>query len=232
MEVKKSPKANLEPGKPTWQLLGFVMVLAFLFVAFEWSRRDVQIDVSQAVQDIAFEEEVIPITEQENLPPPPPPPPAEVPPAVTEILNVVDDDEEVGDVVIADSEDTGQKVEIKEFVAPVVKKEEPVEEEIFQIVEEMPEFTGGPAALLKYLSDKTVYPTIALENGISGRVIVEFVVNRDGSIVDVKIARGVDPSLDKEALRVVNSMPKWKPGKQGGKAVRVKYTLPVMFRLK
>ena len=232
MEVKKSPKANLEPGKPTWLLMGFVMVLGFLFVAFEWSKRDVQIDVSQAVQDIAFEEEVIPITEQENLPPPPPPPPAEVPPAVTEILNVVDDSEDVGDTNLASTEDTGQKVEIKQFVAPVIKKEEPKEEEIFQIVEDMPEFAGGPAELMKYLSKNTNYPTIALENGVQGRVIVEFVINRDGSIVDVKVARGVDPSLDKEAIRVVSTMPKWKPGKQGGKAVRVKYTLPVMFRLK
>lgn len=232
MEIKKSPKADLEPGKPTWLLIGFVMVLGFLFVAFEWSKRDVQIDVSQAVQDIAFEEEVIPITEQENLPPPPPPPPAEVPPAVTEILNVVDDNEDVGDTQIASTEDTGAKVEIKTFVAPVIKKEEPKEEEIFQIVEDMPEFPGGTAELMKYLSKNTVYPTIALENGVQGRVIVEFVINRDGSIVDVKVARGVDPSLDKEAIRVVSTMQKWKPGKQGGKTVRVKYTLPVMFRLK
>lgn len=232
MEVKKSPKADLEPGKPTWLLIGLVMVLGFLFVAFEWSERDVQIDTSQAVVDIAFEEEIVPITEQENLPPPPPPPPAEVPPAVTEILNVVDDDEDVGDTEILSTEDTGAKVEIKQFVAPEIKKEEPKEEEIFQIVEDMPEYPGGAAELMKYLGKNTNYPTIALENGVQGRVIVEFVINRDGSIVDVKVARGVDPSLDKEAIRVVSSMPKWKAGKQGGKTVRVKYTLPVMFRLK
>jgi periplasmic protein TonB len=229
MEVKKSPKANLEPRKLTWQLLGFVMVLAFLFVAFEWSRRDVKIDTSQAVRDIAFEEEIMPITEQLELPPPPP---AEVPTQVPEILNVVEDDEEVADVKIQSDEDLGQKVEIKTYVAPTIIEEAPQEDEIFMVVEDMPEPPGGIAELMKFLGKNIKYPTIAQENGIQGRVVVEFVVNRDGSIVDPKVVRGVDPSLDKEAVRVIMSMPKWKPGKQGGKTVRVKYTVPVTFRLK
>ncbi|WP_018108295.1 energy transducer TonB [Bacteroides propionicifaciens] len=230
MEVKKSPKANLEPRKLTWQLLGFVMVLAFLFVAFEWSRRDVKIDTSQAVRDIAFEEEIMPITEQLELPPPPPP--AEVPTQVPEILNVVEDDEEVADVKIQSDEDLGQKVEIKTYVAPTIIEKGPQEDEIFMVVEDMPEPPGGIAELMKFLGKNIKYPTIAQENGIQGRVVVEFVVNRDGSIVDPKVVRGVDPSLDKEAVRVIMSMPKWKPGKQGGKTVRVKYTVPVTFRLK
>ena len=215
MEVKKSPKANLEPRKLTWQLLGFVMVLAFLFVAFEWSRRDVKIDTSQAVRDIAFEEEIMPITEQLELPPPPPP--AEVPTQVPEILNVVEDDEEVADVKIQSDEDLGQKVEIKTYVAPTIIEKGPQEDEIFMVVEDMPEPPGGIAELMKFLGKNIKYPTIAQENGIQGRVVVEFVVNRDGSIVDPKVVRGVDPSLDKEAVRVIMSMPKWKPGKQGGK---------------
>ena len=233
MEVKKSPKADLEPGKPTWLLLGYVIVLAFMFVAFEWSKRDVKIDTSQVVQDIEFEEDIMPITEQDNTPPPPPPPPEEVPKAVTEILDVVDDDEDIDEVEIQSVEDTGQKVEIKQFTGPtVIKKEEPKEEEIFQIVEDMPEFPGGMGELMKYLGKNIKYPTIAQENGIQGRVVVAFVVNRDGSIVDPEVVRGVDPSLDKEAVRVITSMPKWKPGKQRGQTVRVKYTVPVTFRLK
>ncbi|MGL5260995.1 MAG: energy transducer TonB [Bacteroides sp.] len=233
MEVKKSPKADLEPGKSTWLLLGYVIVLAFMFVAFEWSNRDIKIDTSQVVQDIEFEEDIMPITEQDNTPPPPPPPPEEVPQAVTEILNVVDDDEDIEEVEIQSVEDTGQKVEIKQFTGPkVIKKEEPKEEEIFTIVEEMPEFPGGMAELMKYLGKNIKYPTIAQENGIQGRVVVAFVVNRDGSIVDPEVMRGVDPSLDKEAIRVITSMPKWKPGKQRGQSVRVKYTVPVTFRLK
>ena len=112
------------------------------------------------------------------------------------------------------------------------EEEEPEEQTIFEVVEQMPEFpNGGMAGLMQYLSKNIKYPTIAQENGTQGRVTVQFVVNRDGSIVDAKVLRGVDPYLDKEAIRVISSMPKWKPGMQRGKAVRVKYTVPVMFRL-
>ena len=232
MEIKKSPKADLEHKKPTWLLIGYVIVLSFLFVAFEWTNKDVVIDTSQAIQVIEFEEEVMPITEQDNTPPPPPPPPEE-PPAVVDILNVVDDDSDIDEIQIQTDEDLGKKVEIREYVPPaVIQTEEPKEEEIFMVVEEMPEPPGGIAALMQFLGKNIKYPTIAQENGIQGRVTVQFVVNRDGTIVDPVVIRGVDPSLDKEAVRVIMSMPKWKPGKQGGKTVRVKYTVPVTFRLK
>lgn len=228
MEVKKSPKADLENKRSTWLLVGYVIVLAFMFVAFEWTKRDVKIDTSQAVADLVFEEEIeIPITEQPEQATPPPPPEA---PAIVESLTIVDDDMEVESTEIASSEETGQAVEIA-YVPPTVEEEEVEEQEIFEVVEKMPEFPGGQAALMQYLSKNIKYPTIAQENGTQGRVTVQFVVNADGSIVDAKVIRGVDPYLDKEALRVINSMPKWKPGMQRGKAVRVKYTVPVMFRL-
>ena len=102
---------------------------------------------------------------------------------------------------------------------------------IFDVVEEMPSFPGGNGALMSYLASNIKYPVVAQENGVQGRVIVSFVVERDGSISDVRVARSVDPSLDREAQRVVKSMPRWKPGKQNGSAVRVKYTVPVVFRL-
>lgn len=228
MEVKKSPKADLENKRSTWLLVGYVIVLAFMFIAFEWTKRDVKIDTSQAVADLVFEEEIeIPITEQPEQATPPPPPEA---PAIVESLTIVDDDMEVESTEIASSEETGKAVEIA-YVPPTVEEEEVVEQEIFEVVEQMPEFPGGQAALMQYLSKNIKYPTIAQENGTQGRVTVQFVVNADGSIVDAKVIRGVDPYLDKEALRVINSMPKWKPGMQRGKAVRVKYTVPVMFRL-
>ena len=232
MEVKKSPKADLENKRSTWLLVGYVAVLAVMFVAFEWTERDVKIDMSQAVADLVFEEEIeIPITEQPEQATPPPPPEA---PAVVESLTIVDDDMEVESTEIASSEETGQAVEIA-YVPPTVEEEEVEEQEIFEVVEQMPEFpNGGMAGLMQYLSKNIKYPTIAQENGTQGRVTVQFVVNADGSIVDAKVIRGVDPYLDKEAkeaLRVINSMPKWKPGMQRGKAVRVKYTVPVMFRL-
>ncbi len=229
MEVKKSPKADLENKRSTWLLVGYVIVLAFMFIAFEWTKRDVKIDTSQAVADLVFEEEIeIPITEQPEQATPPPPPEA---PAIVESLTIVDDDMEVESAEIASSEETGQAVEIA-YVPPTVEEEEVEEQEIFEVVEQMPEFpNGGMAGLMQYLNKNIKYPTIAQENGTQGRVTVQFVVNADGSIVDAKVIRGVDPYLDKEALRVINSMPKWKPGMQRGKAVRVKYTVPVMFRL-
>ena len=198
-----------------------------MFVAFEWTKRDIKIDTSQAITDLVFEEEIIPITEQPEQVAPPPP----EAPSIAETLTIVDDDADVEETTIATSEETNQAVEIK-YVPVAVGEEEPEEQTIFEVVEQMPEFpNGGMAGLMQYLSKNIKYPTIAQENGTQGRVTVQFVVNRDGSIVDAKVLRGVDPYLDKEAIRVISSMPKWKPGMQRGKAVRVKYTVPVMFRL-
>jgi len=229
MEVKKSPKADLERGKTLSVLMGFVVGLAVMFVGFEWSTRDVMVvKESDQVQDIIAEEEVE-ITRPENTPPPPPPPPA---PVVTEVLNVVEDDVELEQQDILTSEDTQEAAQTAVYTPPAVEEEEEeAAQQIFTVVEEMPEFPGGMNELLKYLAKSIKYPVIAQENGIQGRVICAFVVNRDGSIVDAEVLRGVDPSLDKEALRVINAMPKWKPGKQRGKPVRVKYTVPVTFRL-
>ncbi|WP_212128278.1 energy transducer TonB, partial [Bacteroides pyogenes] len=225
-EVKKSPKADLEGKKTTWLLVGYMVVLAFMFVAFEWSHRDIKIDLSQAVADVVFEEEIIPITETPEQQAPPPP----EAPKVAELLEIVDDKAQVDEPTAIFDEDNAPKVEVK-YVPVQVVETEPEEQTIFEVVENMPEFPGGQAALMQYLAKNIKYPTIAQENGTQGRVIVQFVVNRDGSIVDAKVVRPVDPYLDKEALRVINSMPKWKPGMQRGKPVRVKYTVPVMFRL-
>ena len=231
MEVKKSPKADLEGGIGMSILMGMIVGLAVLFVGFEWSTKDVQVvTADEGVADIIAEEE-IEITRPENTPPPPPPPPA---PAVTEVLNVVDDDVELEQQDIISSEDDASAAQTETFVAPVVEEEEEEEEsaqQIFTVVEKQPEFPGGTAELFKYLSKAIKYPVIAQENGIQGRVVCSFVVNRDGSIVDIQVMRGVDPSLDKEAVRVISEMPKWKPGEQRGKPVRVRFILPVQFRL-
>jgi len=129
-------------------------------------------------------------------------------------------------------EDDQSKAQIQTYTPPPPPKQvEEEEEEIFVVVENQPEFPGGQAAMMKFLSENIKYPVIAQENGIQGRVICNFVVERDGSITDVQVVRGVDPSLDKEAVRVIQSMPKWKPGMQRGKPVRVRFTLPVVFRL-
>ena len=226
MEVKKSPKVDLKRMRGTWLLVGYVIVLALMFVAFEWTQRDVKVATDTGVQDLVFEEEIIPITQQEEIKAPPPP----EAPSVAEVLNIVDDKTDVAETTIASTEETGKAVEVK-YVAPVVEEPEPEEETIFQVVEQMPEFPGGMSALMQYLGKNIKYPTIAQENGVQGRVIVQFVVNRDGTIVDPVVVRSVDPYLDKEAIRVIKAMPKWKPGQQRGKAVRVKYTVPVTFKL-
>ena len=227
MEVKKSPKADLESKKTSNLLIGAILTLSVLFVGFEWSERDKKVSTDTGIADVVFEEEIIPITEQEQPKQAPPPPEA---PKVEEVLEIMDNDSEVEESTIQASDDTQAAVEVK-YTPVEVEEEEVEEQQIFQVVEEMPEFPGGMGECMKFLGKNIKYPTISQENGVQGRVIIQFVVNRDGSIVDPVVVRGVDPYLDKEALRVISTMPKWKPGKQRGKAVRVKYTVPVMFRL-
>ncbi len=226
-EVKKSPKANLETHKVTSIMMGIVVGIAILFFAFEWSSQAKELDESIIVQDILAEEE-IEITRREPTPPPPPPPPA---PEAPEVLEVVE--EKVETRIEIQTEDDASKRQAEAYVPPPPPKpkQEEVTEEIFVVVEKQPEFPGGNTAMMKFLSDNIKYPIIAQENGIQGRVITNFVVERDGSITDVQVVRGVDPSLDKEAVRVIQSMPKWTPGKQRGSTVRVRFTLPVVFRL-
>ena len=225
MQVKKSEKASLEKDKLIYVLMGLVFVLSLCYVALEWTEREVtKYEVSDT--EFLFEEEVeIQQTSQETPPPPPPPAVQEV-----EVLNVVEDNVETESIEVNTEDDKETEVVISAPVEAPVEEEE--EEVVFVVVESMPEFPGGQQALFKYLSENIKYPVIAQENGIQGRVICQFVVNKDGSIVDVEVVRsGGDPSLDKEAIRVIKSMPKWKPGKQRGKPVRVKYTVPVNFKL-
>lgn len=226
MDVKKSPKASLEDKKSLYIMMGLVMVLSLIYIGFEWTQHEIKV-YQQENTNAAVEEEIDVVQTQQETPPPPPPPA----PEVVEVINVVDDNVKVDAVEINTEDDKNKAV----VIAAPVTSSAPVEEEddqvVFQVVESMPTFPGGDAALFKYLSDNVKYPVIAQENGIQGRVICQFVVNKDGSIVDVQVVRSIDPSLDKEAVRVIQSMPKWTPGKQRGKAVRVKYTLPVNFKL-
>lgn len=225
MEVKKSPKADLESKKSVFMQIGLVVVLSLVFIAFEWTSTDAGVNEGFKIEEEEVEEEIIPITTQEEVKPPPPPPP----PKVTDVLNIVEDDVELEEELVI--EDTEATEEMEVDFSDMETDEEQEEAPVFFIVEDMPEFPGGDAALHRYLATSVDYPVIAQENGIQGRVYVKFVINTDGSVTDVQIARGVDPSLDKEAIRVVKSMPKWKPGKQRGKSVRVSYTVPINFVL-
>ncbi|WP_313381580.1 TonB family protein [Proteiniphilum saccharofermentans] len=226
-EVKKTPKANLERHRGTYILMGLVLGVSILFFAFEWSTETRKLDENVIVQDVLAEEE-IEITRHEPPPPPPPPPPE---PETPEIIEVVEEKVETKMEIKTEDDQTQKQTEVYIPPPPPKPKQEEVTEEIFVVVEEQPEFPGGQAAMMKFLSDNIRYPVIAQENGIQGRVICSFVVERDGSITDVQVVRGVDPSLDREAIRVIQQMPRWKPGKQRGSAVRVRFTLPVVFRL-
>ena len=210
--------------------MGIVVGLAVLFVGFEWGTQEKTIQKDEGIADIIAEEEIDITRQEETPPPPPPPPPVE---QVAEVLNVVEDDVEVENTDLLSSEDNQAEAQTQTYVPPVVKveEEEASSQQIFMVVEEMPEFPGGQAALMSFIAKSIKYPVVAQENGIQGRVTCSFVVNKDGSIVDAEVIRGIDPSLDKEALRVINTMPKWKPGKQRGKPVRVKFTVPINFRL-
>ena len=227
MEIKKSERADLERGKGTSLLIGFVIALGVMFVALEWTQREVE-DNSElyTARDVSLNEEMIPITlpEKKTVPPPPA--------AVTkaEIIEIVEDDADIEEDIMASTEDNVEWVDIDEYDVVTVEPE-PEEEEIFMVVEDQPEFPGGTAALLEYLRKNIKYPAICRENNIQGRVLVTFIVNKDGAIVEPEVVKSVNPSLDKEALRVSSQMPNWKPGSQRGKPVRVKYTVPVNFRL-
>jgi protein TonB len=227
MELKKSNKANLEDKKNIFFLFGLVFALGITLLAFEWKTQAKKAESLGDLNTQAIEEEIIPITREQEIQPPPPPPPV-----APEILNIVDNDVEIEDELII--EDTEADINTLIDVAPVVvarEEEEEEENKVFFIVEEMPEFPGGDLARARWLADNIKYPRIAQENGIQGKVYISFVVGKDGAISNASVARGVDPSLDQEALRVVNQMPKWKPGKQRGEPVNVSFTVPINFVL-
>lgn len=224
MERRKSEKANLENKRTVFLEIGFVIALAVVFVAMEWKSYDKQeYDLVQRVVDDT-PEEIIPITEQKVKPPPPKPPPQ-----VT-LINVVEDDVEVEDEIEIDV-DMDDDTEMEEYVPIVEEEEELVEEEIFLVVEEMPSFPGGEQEMYRYIGKNIEYPRMAKESGISGRVFVTFVVEKNGAVTDVKILRGIGGGCDEEAIRVIKSMPTWKAGKQRGKPVRVQYRMPIKFTL-
>lgn len=229
MEIKKSPQADLERGKGLSLLLGLVVAISVLFVTLEW-RSLAQSDVKTNEFDAIAMEDVMIVQDeqQEEQPEEVQQPEQQIEAQLPDDFKVVEDNKEVAKISFV-SPDEDKPLPPPTTVGPAVEPEDT--EEIFTIVEEPTEFPGGPAALVKFLTSNVKYPEIAMENGIQGRVMVKFVVERDGSVSNVDILRGVDPALDKEAVRVVKSMPKWKPGKQRGKPVRQSFQVPVVFRL-
>ena len=229
MEIKKSEKANLENKKLLFVEIGLIISLLIVYIAFEWTTAETNTAVLEDTTEILVEEEII----STNMETPPPPPAAPKIPVLSDQIDIVDDEIKLEDDMFVNLEDDARLgVEIMDYVEV---KEEVVEEEAipFQLVEEKPSFQGGDAnQFSKWVNSRLVYPEIAKENGVQGRVTLQFTVEKDGSVTKVKVLRGVDPSLDKEAMRVVSMSPKWKPGKQRDRAVPVTYTFPVIFQLR
>ena len=231
MEIKKSAKASLENKKLLLTEVGLVVALAVVYGAFNWSSRDAQVAVLEDTTQVLVEDEMIAI--QNELPPPPPEAPSI--PVLSDQIDIVDDDIKLDDDMFVNLEDDANlAVDIQDYREAVVEEEEVEEEAIpFQLVEQKPSFNGGDAnEFSKWVNSKLVYPEIAKENGVQGRVTLMFTVEADGRVTNVRVVRGVDESLDKEAVRVVSSSPKWKPGRQRDRAVKVTYTFPVIFQLR
>jgi protein TonB len=224
IDKKKSPKADLERKKTLFLEIGMVITLALVLLAFNYKSYEKQeLTIMTRSVDNA-EEEMVQITQQEKPPPPP------KPPQQTTVIEIVEDDVEIEDDIEIDVE-ADQETEVQDYEPVEEVEEEEEETQIFQVVETMPTFPGGDAARIKYLQNNLKYPTMARESGIQGKVFVTFVVEKDGSITDVKVLRGIGGGCDEEAVRVIKNMPKWKPGKQRGKPVRVQFNMPIVFKL-
>ena len=231
MEIKKSEKASLENKKLLFVEIGLILALLIVWGAFSYSTKEKKVAVFEEINEAVDVEEMVPIT-QENTPPPPETPEIQ---ALSDQIDIVDDEIAVDDNLFLNLEDDANvAIAIVDYVEAVVEEEEVEEEAIpFQLVEEKPKFQGGDANdFTRWVNSRIVYPEIAKENGVQGRVTLQFTVNADGSVSNVKVLRGIDSSLDKEAVRVVSSSPNWTPGRQRDRAVKVTYTFPVVFQLR
>lgn len=223
MEIKKSPQANLENSKFSFLLFGFAVSIGLMLLAFTWASKAEKIVAMQSDQ-IIEEDEMIPVTQQEQIVLPPPQ--QEI---VIEEIEEIEDEEEPEQEIILDSEsDENEVVEIVE-IEEVKEEAKPT---VFAFAEQMPEYPGGDVALRQWIAKEIIYPPVARENDIQGKVYIRFVVTETGKVANVTISRGADPILDEEAVRVVSKLPNFKPGKQGGKNVSVYYSVPINFSLK
>jgi protein TonB len=228
MDAKKSPKADLENKKTIFLQIGLVIALVLCLLAFNWTSGQKNDSIFEGMSEQAIEEEQIPVTEEA---PPEQAPPPEV--TVTDLFEIVQNDVVLtNDVSFDDDETTEDKV--VEIYAPVSlqAEEEATEEEVFVIVEDMPKFKGGDINKFREWVQKRVrYPEIASENGIQGRVYITFVVETSGLVSNVSVTRSVDALLDDAAKEAVEASPKWEPGMQRGRPVRVRYSIPIIFQI-
>ena len=229
MELKKSPKANLENKKTLFTEIGLIVALAVVLVAFEHKTREKAVSTLEEEVYIPVEEEIIPITQET----PPPKPDMPKIPQLSDEIDIVSDDIQVEDIIINTEDIAEMGVQVMDYVAEV--EEEEIEEVIIlsAAVEEEPSFNGGDKNdFSRWVQQRLVYPQIALENGIQGTVMLQFDIDKDGNLVNIVVLRGIDKTIDEEAVRVVSSSPKWSPGRNNDLPVKVRYTFPVQFQLR
>ncbi len=223
VEIKKNPKADLSRTTGLFLNIGLVVSLLLIISAFEYKFYDdgSQVDLNAQAED--FEDLMdIPQTQQ-----PPPPPPKKVQP---EIIEVPDEEEIEEEIEIDLDVEMTEETVIEEVVFEEAPEEEAVDE-IFTIVEDQPTPNGGMSAFYQYVQKKLKYPAQARRMGIEGKVFVQFVVDKDGTLTEVKAVKGIGAGCDEEAVRVISGAPKWKPGKQRGRSVKVRMILPITFKL-
>lgn len=230
MEIKKSTQASMEDKRLLFAEIGLVLALSVVLGLFEWSSASRPVTLLEDNTRVMDEDDIVAI-ELNTLPPPPALP--EIP-VLSDILDIVDDETEIEFDFVDLTEENGQELTILSYINKEVVEEEDADETIpMMIVETKPTFNGKDAnEFSKWVNSRLVYPEIAQELGVQGRVTLQFTIGTDGSVGDVKVLKGADPLLDQEALRVVSSSPRWSPGKQRDRAVKVSYTFPVIFRLK
>ncbi|MBN2668649.1 MAG: energy transducer TonB [Bacteroidales bacterium] len=224
MKTKKYPAKNLERKRPTFFLIGLSLSIGLLLMAFEWTNH------SYIEQDLyhqwgaPIDEEIPPVTREQMVTPPQPRPPV----VEFQIIDEDDDDIPIDDIDLFNTEITDNTPVFEPIIMSNEEDDTPID---FVIVEEKPEFVGGEAAFYKFLNKNIKYPEIALQNNAQGKVYIRFTIDKDGSIIDAHVARPLDKYLEAEALRIFEIMPKWKPGKQRGKTVKVSYIIPINFVL-
>lgn len=229
MEIKKTEKASLENKRLIFAEVGLIAALLVVFAGFESSTRAKEVAVLQGNTLIDDEDDILAIP----LDTPPPAPQAPALPMLSDELEIVEDDVTV-DLDFQSLDDTDIPVDIQEYVRQEVVEEDVEEETLpFITVEQKPTFNGGDANdFAKWVNSRLVYPEVAKDNGVEGRVVLQFTIGKDGRLQDVKVLSAPDESLANEAVRVVSSSPKWEPGRQRDRAVKVSYTFPVIYRLR
>ena len=223
MELKKNPRADLRRYAGLFFEAGLVVALSAVLASFNYTNHELNRMVFSGIDNIDFEDVLIPVTHPKEIAPPP------APPKVAEVITIIESESELEETLDIDDVEATQETAITIIERP--DEAEEAEPEIFFSAEVNPSFPGGMAALYKLIGERLNYPEAARSNGITGKVHLRFVINKKGEVENVQITRGVDPLLDREAIRVIEGLPRWNPGTQRGKPVNVWFSMPINFQL-